>query len=142
MDCVFCQILDGNGPASMVFEDDLVAAFMDIQPVNPGHLLVVPRQHAASLAQLNPEHGARIWRTGQRLARALYQAQLKCEGLNFFLADGAAAGQDVFHVHLHLIPRFAEDGFGFVFPPSYRRLPARSILDAQAEDIRLVLAEI
>lgn len=142
MDCIFCQILAGDSPVSMVLSGDRVAAFMDIQPVNRGHILVVPKSHAASLAALDPEDGAQLWRTGQRMALALYHTGLKCEGVNFFLADGAAAGQDVFHVHLHVIPRFARDGFGFIFNPDYKKLPSRRELDADAESIRAALGGI
>ena len=140
MDCIFCKILAGHSPVSMVCIEDRVAAFMDIQPVNPGHILIVPRTHASNLAALDPDDGAQLWRTGQQLALALYQTSLKCEAVNFFLADGSAAGQDVFHVHLHVIPRYAGDGFGLVFSPNYQKLPPRSQLDADAEKIRSALA--
>ncbi len=137
--CVFCDILAGNEPASFVYSDDLCAAFMDIQPVNPGHLLVIPNQHAASLAELDEEAGAQIFRVGQRFAAALRKSGVRCQGINLYLADGATAGQDVFHVHLHVIPRFQGDGFRVQFSPSYYRLPERSELDDIAARIRGVL---
>ena len=128
--CIFCNILAGSAPASFVYRGDSVAAFMDIQPITPGHLLVVPLAHAASLAELDPEAGAQLFRAGQLLAGALRQSGLRCEGVNFFLADGAAAGQDVWHVHLHVIPRFKGDGFGFRLPPGYDTIrPDRASLD-------------
>lgn len=112
-DCVFCGILAGNLPASVVTRDAGCTAFMDIQPVNPGHVLVVPDQHAATLADLPEETGTRLFRTAQQVAAALYGSGLRCKGVNFLLADGEAAGrQEVFHVHLHVIPRFEGDGFG------------------------------
>jgi diadenosine tetraphosphate (Ap4A) HIT family hydrolase len=95
--CVFCEILTGRSPSSVVFEDDVCCALMDIQPVNPGHVLVIPNRHAASLAELDPESGAHMFKVAQRVARALKESGLRCEGVNFFLADGEAAGQDVFH---------------------------------------------
>jgi diadenosine tetraphosphate (Ap4A) HIT family hydrolase len=134
--CIFCDILSGAAPASFVFRDDVCAAFMDIQPVNPGHLLVVPRRHAPDLAALAPEDGAQLMRVAQRLAAAVRRSGVRCEGVDLFLADGAAAGQEVFHVHLHVIPRYAGDGFGFRFGPDYGKLPPRAELDRLAAAVR------
>jgi histidine triad (HIT) family protein len=107
--CIFCEILAGKVPASVVVRDGRCMAFMDIQPINAGHVLVVPEDHAARLADLPEETGARMFRTAQRIAAALYEGGLDCEGVNLFLADGEAAGQEVFHVHLHVFPRFEEE---------------------------------
>ena len=137
--CIFCDIIRGQAPASLVYADEQVIAFMDIQPVLAGHLLVIPRAHAASLAELDPETGAHLFRVGMKLAAAMRRSALRCEGINFFLADGEAAGQDVFHVHLHILPRFQGDGFGFRFPPGYLDRPSREVLDAQAAQIREAL---
>ena len=144
-ECVFCRIIEGALPSSMVYRDDVCCAFMDIQPVNPGHLLVVPREHSACLSKLNPETGSHLFAVAQRLAAALYSAGAgggpRCEGVNLFLADGSAAGQDVFHVHLHVIPRYAGDGFGFRFGPHYAHRPPRSELDGVAGAIRAALGD-
>ncbi|MFL7867386.1 MAG: HIT family protein [Anaerolineales bacterium] len=137
--CIFCDILAGNSPASMVYQDELCSAFMDIQPVNPGHVLVIPNAHAAHLADLAEETGAHLFRIAQRTAAALRESGIKCEGVNLFLADGEAAMQDVFHVHLHVIPRYQGDGFGLRLPPEYFNKPERSELDGIAEDIRKAL---
>ena len=134
--CVFCDIIQGEAPASIVHADDQVMAFMDIQPVNQGHLLVVPRAHAAHLADLDPETGEHLFRVGMNLAAAIRRSGVRCEGVNLFVADGEAAGQEVFHVHLHVIPRFGADGFGFRFSPGYYRLPSRAVLDGVAAGIR------
>jgi histidine triad (HIT) family protein len=112
---------------------------MDIQPVNEGHILVVPRVHAAHLAHLEIETGAQLFRVGMALSGAIRQSGVRCEGVNLFLADGEAAGQEVFHVHLHVIPRFRGDGFGFRFPAGYHTLPERRELDGVAADIRRIL---
>ncbi len=138
-DTVFGQILRGAAPATFVYRDALVSAFMDIQPVNPGHVLVVPNAPAASLADLDVETGAQLFRVGQRVAAALRQSGLRCEGVNLFLADGAAAMQEVFHVHLHVFPRFAGDGFGLRFSEHYARKPPRAALEAVGARIRAVL---
>jgi diadenosine tetraphosphate (Ap4A) HIT family hydrolase len=132
--CVFCGIVAGRGEASVVHEDEHVVAFMDINPVTEGHLLVVPRVHAAFLEDLDEELGARVFRVGHRLARALRRSGLPCEGVNVFLADGEAAFQEVFHVHLHVFPRTVGDGFKI---DARWRLRDRVELDASAEQVRL-----
>ena len=139
VNCVFCDIARGVAPASVVYSDRWVMAFMDIRPVNRGHLLIVPRAHAACLQELEEETGGWLLQVGMKLAGAIRGSNLKCEGVNLFLADGEAAGQEVFHVHLHVIPRFQGDGFGFRFAPEYYRLPERIELDEAAAEIRRAL---
>jgi histidine triad (HIT) family protein len=140
--CVFCDIIAGRAPGSIFHRDELVCAFMDIQPVNPGHLLVVPLAHAPDLAALEPGAGAQMFRIGQLLAEAVRRSGVRCEGINFFLADGEVAGQEVFHVHLHVFPRFRDDGFGLRYGPAYGILPDRSALEAKAGAVRRSLAGI
>lgn len=111
-DCIFCRVVNGIEPASIVYSDDKVLAFMDITPVNPGHLLVIPKAHAAQLSELDSETGGHMFKVAMSIAEALRHSGIQCEGINLFLADGAAAFQDIFHVHLHVIPRFRGDGFG------------------------------
>ncbi|MEU5258722.1 HIT domain-containing protein [Amycolatopsis sp. NPDC021455] len=110
-ECVFCAIGAGRAPAAFVHEDDEFVGIVDLRPVTTGHLLVLPRDHHADLASLPAEAGARMFGIAQRLAAALRRTDLRCEGINLFLADGRAAGQEILHVHLHVIPRHAEDGF-------------------------------
>ena len=127
--CIFCDIVAGKAESSIVYRDDLVTAFLDIQPITPGHTLIVPNTHATNLAELPPETGAQLFRVAQRIAAALRMSGLRCEGITLSLADGAAAGQDVFHTHLHVIPRFRDDGFGLCLPASYPHRPPRHTLD-------------
>ncbi len=135
-DCIFCRILDGAAPASLVHEDDRCVAFLDLFPGNPGHLLVVPRAHAPALAELDPDVGAHLFRVGQRLAATLRQLDdVRCDGLNLFLSDGAVAGQEVWHVHLHVLPRFSDDGVRLSFGQT-RRAADREDLDRIAARIR------
>ena len=134
-DCIICQLLSGKLEVSMVHKDDCCSAFLDIQPINPGHMLVVPNRHAASLSELKEDEGAHMFRVAQRLASVLREVVDKCEGINFFLADGEAAGQEVFHAHLHVFPRYVGDGFRIVFPPTYSQRPTRKELDELAEKI-------
>lgn len=139
--CIFCDIIRGDAPASLVYADDCVVAFMDIQPVNPGHLLVVPRVHAPDLAGVDAATGGHLFQVGMKLAAALRRSGLRCEGVNLFLADGRAAGQQVWHIHLHVLPRFYGDGFGFRFGPDSHRRAARSQLDQIAAQVRRALGE-
>ena len=134
-DCVFCQIIKGKAPASIVYSDEQVLCLMDIRPVNPGHVLVVPKAHVPRLADLDDETGGHVFRIAIRIAKALAGSGLRCEGINLFLADGNIAGQEIFHVHVHVIPRFEGDGFGIKFGPHYG-VQTRKELDAAASKIR------
>lgn len=137
--CVFCDIVAGQAPASVVHTDDAAIAFMDIRPLNAGHLLVIPRVHAPYLADLDPCLGGHLFGVAQRMAAGLRRSGLRCEGVNLFLADGEAAFQEVFHVHLHVIPRHAGDGFRL---HAKWRLPGRGELDATAERVRQGIAAL
>ena len=139
-DCVFCKLISGELEVSVIYQDELCFAMMDIQPVTSGHALVVPRRHAPYLADLDEEDGAQMFRVAQRVAAALRKSGVKCEGVNFFLADGEAAGQEVFHVHLHVFPRYSGDGFGLKLPADYQDRPPRAELNQIAQNIRLALA--
>jgi histidine triad (HIT) family protein len=134
-DCLFCRLVAGDEEVSVVHEAERTVIFMDIQPVVRGHMLVVPRVHAAYLADLDPSDGAAVFRSGQLAAAALRASSLRCEGVNLFLADGEAAGQEVFHVHLHVVPRYEDDGFGLRLPPDHSIRP-RAELDEAAEALR------
>lgn len=135
--CVFCAIVAGEAPASVVLDEPGVIAFMDIRPFTAGHLLVVPKRHAAGLSELESEDGARIFDAGRRIATALRSGALPVDGVNLHLSDGAVAGQEVFHVHLHVIPRRRGDGFGLRAVP---RSANRTVLDGTAAAIRDALA--
>jgi histidine triad (HIT) family protein len=111
-DCVFCRLRDGQIPSVKVYEDERTLAFMDINPLSPGHCLVIPRAHAATLFDAEPTDLQAAITTAQKVARALREA-LAPDGLNMVQANGAAAFQSVPHFHLHLIPRWADDGKGF-----------------------------
>jgi histidine triad (HIT) family protein len=134
-DCIFCAIVRGESEASVVAETERALAFLDIAPITPGHTLVVPRQHAARLADVDADDGLELFRLAQRAADALYASGLRAEGVNLFLADGEAAGQDVFHAHLHVLPRFAGDGFELRLPPD-NRVRGRAELDEVATRLR------
>jgi histidine triad (HIT) family protein len=132
--CVFCEIVAGTAPASVVHEDELSLVIMTIGPVNPGHVLVLSKVHAPGLADLDETTGMHLFRIAMRTAAAIRASSVRCEGINLFLADGEAAFQEVFHVHLHVFPRFAEDGFGI--SADWSVMPSREELDHVAAQIR------
>ena len=131
--CLLCEIVAGRAEASLAYEDEHVIAIMDLYPVARGHLFVFPRAHAESLETLDDNLGAHLFRVARRLARALYRSGLPCGGVNMFLADGAAAFQEVFHVHLHVFPRTPGDSFHI---DADWRQRDRAELDATAEQVR------
>ena len=135
--CIFCAIVAGSAPASVVYEDAKLLAFMDIRPVTPGHLLIIPKRHAAYLADLDDSTGARMFTVAMQLAQALRASGLRCEGINLFLADGEAAFQEVFHTHLHVFPRFAGDTFRI--DADWSITPSRAELDDVAAQVRAVM---
>src|SRR4051794_24088832 len=135
---VFCRILAGELPASFVHQDDDVVAFLDVQPVNAGHTLVLPRRHVEFLGDVEGEVLARMLPVASRIAAAIRETDLRCEGVNLLLADGEAAGQEVPHVHLHVVPRFGADAFRIDY--DWSSAPERIELEAAAARIRERLA--
>jgi len=112
MDCVFCKIRDGVISSVTVYDDERTFAIMDINPLNEGHLLVIPKAHAATIYEIAEEDMGRLAVVAKRIALAVQKA-LRPDGLNLLQANGAAAFQSVPHFHLHLIPRWSGDGKGF-----------------------------
>jgi histidine triad (HIT) family protein len=139
VDCIFCRLIHRELPISVVYEDEKVICFMDIQPINTGHLLIIPKTHATYLKDLKPDIGGHMFKIAMNMSESLRASGIRCEGVNLFLADGEVAGQEVFHVHLHVIPRFEGDGFGFRFDESYYILPEREELDETARKIGEVI---
>lgn len=113
MPSIFTRILRNELPASFVHRDEVVAAFLDIQPLTPGHTLVVPVLEIASLSDLPPEILARVTALGQEIGLAIRAADPSVTGINWLLCDGPDAGQEVPHIHLHVIPRRKGDGLRF-----------------------------
>lgn len=138
--CIFCELIGRAAPASIVYEDVATLAFLDIRPLTPGHTLVIPKVHAAYLEDLPDGETGPILETARKVAAALRRSGLRCEAVNLWLASGKDAGQEVFHVHLHVIPRFRGDGFGLRVGPDYGRVAGREELDAVAAKIRSGIA--
>ena len=108
--CIFCKIIAGEIPSTKIYEDDLVLAFMDISPINKGHVLVIPKEHHNASSTIPENVAGRMFRVGSRIGVALLRG-LDYDGFNLHLADGSCAGQVVMHAHLHVVPRGVEDGF-------------------------------
>ena len=108
-DCIFCAIVAGDIPSQTVHDDDRTLAFMDINPATEGHLLVISKAHATDIWDLTEEDGVAVWRTTQRMAGVIREA-LQPAGLTLFQANAKAGWQDVFHFHVHLVPRYPDDG--------------------------------
>jgi histidine triad (HIT) family protein len=136
---IFSKILSGEVEASFVYRDELVSAFLDVHPITPGHTLVVPNRGVASLGELDPQTAGQMFNVARSIGEAIRNSGFKCEGINLLLSDGEAAGQEVPHVHLHVVPRFLGDGFGFTRPPSSNSSSARNELNTIAERIKLNL---
>jgi len=136
---MFCKIAQGEAPASIVYEDERIVAFCDLHPAADHHVLVVPRQHATGLAELDPMDAAGMLPVAQRIADAIRASDPSVEGISLGLADGAAAGQDVSHVHMHVISRRTGDSIEYLEPVAWR--PTRDELDARAAQVRAQLNE-
>lgn len=130
--CVFCNIVEGRIPSTKVHEDELTLAFMDIGQVNPGHVLVTVKQHIENIFGLDDRLAAAVFQTAARMARAVEKAYSP-EGVTLYQANGAAAGQTVYHFHLHLVPRYDQDGMDLTWPT---KNPPREQLEASAARIR------
>jgi len=135
-DCIFCKIVRREMPASVVREDDSTLAFLDIRPMNPGHVLVIPKTHAVYVEDLPPGGAGPVLEAAKEVSRALRSSGIRCEAVSFYLANGSEAGQEVRHAHLHLIPRWRGDGFGLRTAPGYGRIAGREELDGIAAKIR------
>ena len=126
--CLFCRLVAGEIPSARVYEDALTIAFMDIGQVNPGHVLVATKRHAATLLDITAEEATAVMQTAQRVARAV-QAVFDPPGLTLLQANGREGDQTAFHFHLHVVPRHADDGIALSWP---RKEPAAEVLRGYA----------
>lgn len=108
-DCIFCMIASGKIPSATIYEDSHFRVFLDINPVTKGHCLIVPKEHFENIYELDAETAAKVFSLATMLSRTLKKA-LKCDGMNIVQNNGTVAGQTVFHFHMHLIPRYDNDG--------------------------------
>jgi histidine triad (HIT) family protein len=118
--CIFCAIIEGQAPAEVLFEDEETLAFMDINPANPGHTLVIPKRHVQDIYGVDEEIAAAVMRAAVRVAKAVKRA-LQPDGMNLVQSNERAGGQEIFHFHVHIIPRWYGDGLRLARPPEVRR---------------------
>lgn len=138
--CIFCRIIGGDETVSIIYEDEEVVAFLDIQPLYPGHVLVVPKPHYKNLFYVPEALAARTFATARRILPGLRNAT-GCRAINLFSPNGADGGQDVFHFHLHLIPVPEGQPFPLQLPSESTAVPTRSQLDVMAARISQCLQE-
>ena len=135
-DCIFCKIVKGDIPASIIFEDDICMAFMDVFPIKEGHCLLIPKEHFTNMLDVDLDVAAHMNRRLAELTRRVYEVY-KPVGIMNIAANGPEAGQEVPHLHFHVIPRNKSDGFGFRFPDDYReKMAERDDLNRVATRIK------
>ena len=109
--CIFCRIANGDIPCAKVYEDDTVLAFLDLSPVHPGHTLIIPKKHYKDMLEVSCEIAPAVFRALQKVGGAVMKAT-GATGFNIMQNNGLSAGQTMFHIHWHIIPRFDGDGLG------------------------------
>lgn len=135
--CLFCQIVQGERPAHTIYEGEGAVAFLDIFPCTPGHTLVIPRGHYATLTEMPAEAAGRLFQVAAVVAGKVQQA-MGAAGFNLGVNNGKASGQEVFHVHVHIIPRYPADGGGSM--KSIARMRGTQSLEALAATLRQAFA--
>jgi histidine triad (HIT) family protein len=136
--CIFCKLVAGEIPASKVYEDEATIAFMDLGQLNPGHTLVAVKRHADNLLELTADEAAAAMRTAHRVAQAVNKA-FQPPGLTLLQCNGKEGDQTVFHFHLHVLPRWGNDGIGLSWP---RKDPARETLESYAAQLRAAMEPV
>ena len=138
--CIFCDLIRGAAEVSICYEDSTAIALLDIQPVNPGHVLVVPREHYETLQDIPGPVGLHLYHVATRLI-PIVQTASGASDMNIVVNSGHAAGQNVMHYHIHLIPRREGDGFDVPLPFPASQMPNRQQLDAMAARIGSMLRD-
>ncbi|ATH07410.1 HIT family protein [Halobacteriovorax marinus] len=138
-DCIFCKILKGESPASFVYRNDKVSAFMDLNPINKGHVLVIPNEHHKRFAGVDNDTVGEMFKVAQKILKSIESSSIACEGANLFVSDGEVAGQEPPHTHLHITPRFKGDGYRMGFSGTDADESSREKLDETAEIIKSAL---
>ena len=132
--CIFCKLANGDIPTATVYEDENLRAIMDAAPANKGHIIILPKSHAADIYELNEEYVSRAFVLAKKLAVALKKLT-GCDGVNILHNNGEAAGQTIFHFHVHVIPRFKDDDCTIVWKPT-------SYEDGEASEVAKKIAEL
>ncbi len=135
MDCIFCSIANGEIPSATLYEDENFRVILDLGPATKGHALILPKQHYANLYEIPEELAAKAMLLAKKMATAMSRA-LSCDGFNLVQNNGEAAGQTVFHFHMHLIPRYQGDQAGVTWKPGELTEEAKQeILDKVAQQL-------
>lgn len=129
-DCVFCKIIAGEIPSTAVYEDEDFKAILDVNPAARGHVIIIPKKHAANIFELEEEEVAKVFPIAKKIATALMKTY-NCDGINVLQNNGEAAGQTVFHLHVHVVPRYYDDDVNIMWQPG-----ETPDLKAVAEEIR------
>ena len=116
MDCLFCKIASGEISSNILYEDDLTVAFLDMNPANPGHTLVIPKKHSRNIFDIEPKQAEAVIRTALKVANVI-KSSLGSDGMNLFQCSESAGFQEVFHFHMHVIPRFEDDSIVLPWRP-------------------------
>jgi histidine triad (HIT) family protein len=138
--CIFCDLIRGAAEVSICYEDATSLAFMDIQPVNPGHVLVVPKAHYETLSDVPYDVAMHLFDVSMRIAPVI-RRMAGARDMNIVVNSGPNAGQNIFHYHVHLIPRTTADGFDIPLPFDKSLMPDRTLLDAMAARITTALRD-
>ncbi len=138
-ECIFCKIVRGTLQSTKLYEDEHMIAFLDSRPITRGHTLIIPKKHCELLVELEDNLVGEMLITAKKIGKALKKSKLNCRGINYVLADGAEAGQNIFHVYMHVIPRYRGDGFGLRMPQRDDEGEDEKTLERTALKIRKVL---
>lgn len=137
--CVFCDIVTGHAEASFALKDEATVTFAVLHPINPGHVVVVPRRHIERIADLDAATASRVWSAAVLVGAAVTRVGGEALGVNLMLSDGEVAGQEVPHVHLHVVPRHRDDGLHIDAEAWKRPAPSRMQLDESMTSLRAAL---
>jgi len=138
-ECIFCKIVRGTLQSTKLYEDEHMIAFLDSRPITKGHTLIIPKKHTEMLVELEDNLVGEMLITAKKIGKALRKSKLNCRGINYVLADGAEAGQNIFHVYMHVIPRYRGDGFGLRMPVREDESTDEKTLERTALKIRKFL---
>ena len=126
-DCIFCKLANGEIPTTSIYEDEDFNVIMDLGPASRGHSIILPKTHAANLYELPDDYCSKIMGVAKKCAAAMKKS-LNCDGLNVLQNNGEAAGQTVFHLHVHLIPRYSKkEGFGLRFDDNSSKYDSKKL---------------
>jgi len=131
--CIFCKIIAGDIPSSVIYEDDDFKVILDISPAAKGHAIIIPKKHFANIFEVEDDIAGKALNVAKKVAKAI-KDELGCDGINILQNNGEAAGQSVFHIHFHVIPRYHEDNVKMSWVPGKYE-------DGEAKDLAVKLAK-